>query len=40
MENPNEIANRFREVLLDGTWIANTNYQDQLSNVTWQVKLQ
>lgn len=39
MENPNEIANRFREVLLDGTWIANTNYQDQLSNVTWQQAL-
>jgi len=30
------IANRIREVLLSGTWIANTNYQDQLSSVSWQ----
>lgn len=35
MENSKQIANRFREVLLDGTWIANTNYKDQLSDVTW-----
>lgn len=31
-----QIANRFREVLLNGRWIANTNYKDQLSKVTWQ----
>ena len=36
MENSNQIANRFREVLLNGKWIANTNYKDQLSNVTWE----
>ena len=30
------IANRIREVLLSGTWIANTNYQHQLSTVSWQ----
>ena len=36
MENPNQIANRFREVLLNGKWIANTNYQEQLSDVTWE----
>ncbi|PNQ74666.1 DUF1572 domain-containing protein [Hanstruepera neustonica] len=39
MEKSNEIANRFREVILNGTWIANTNFQDQLSNVTWQQAL-
>ena len=36
MENPNQIANRFREVLLNGTWIANTNFKDQLSQVSWE----
>tara|TARA_R110001632_G_scaffold89433_5_gene192846 strand:- start:6827 stop:7288 length:462 start_codon:yes stop_codon:yes gene_type:complete len=30
------LANRFREVLLDGLWIANTNYKHQLSDLTWQ----
>jgi len=30
------IANRLREVLLNGQWIANTNYQDQLLNTGWQ----
>ncbi len=30
------MANRFREVLLNGTWIANTNYKAQLSSVTWE----
>ena len=30
------ISVRLREVLLDGRWIANTNYKDQLSNVSWQ----
>lgn len=36
MGRPQQIANRIREVILHGTWIANTNYQDQLSRVTWQ----
>lgn len=30
------ISRRLREVLLDGRWIANTNYQDQLVQVNWQ----
>jgi hypothetical protein len=30
------IASRLREVLLDGHWIANTNYKDQILNVNWQ----
>ncbi|WP_299212561.1 DUF1572 domain-containing protein [uncultured Aquimarina sp.] len=29
------IANRLREVLLNGTWIANTNYKQQIESVTW-----
>ncbi len=30
------MANRFREILLDGDWVAGTNYKEQLSDVTWQ----
>ncbi|WP_103072529.1 DinB family protein [Aquimarina sediminis] len=36
MENSNQIAIRVKEVFLNGTWIANTNYKDALSKVTWQ----
>jgi hypothetical protein len=36
MKRSKQIANRFREVLLNGVWIANTNFKDQLSNVTWK----
>ncbi|MCB9232321.1 MAG: DinB family protein [Bacteroidia bacterium] len=32
----NYTANRFREVILDGTWVANTNFRAQLSGLTWQ----
>lgn len=31
-----QLAKRFREVLLDGLWIANTNFKDQLKDVTWE----
>jgi len=30
------LANRLREVLLDGTWIANTNYKHQLEQIGWK----
>lgn len=36
MSPVSQLAKRFREVLLDGIWIANTNFKDQLSEVTWQ----
>ncbi len=36
MGRTKQIANRFREVTLNGLWIANTNYKDQLSNLTWE----
>lgn len=36
MENSTQLAKRFREVLLNGKWIANTNFKEQLSNVTWE----
>jgi hypothetical protein len=31
-----ELANRLEEVLLNGTWIANTNYRHQLMDISWQ----
>lgn len=37
MTNSLQIANRFREVILNGTWIANTNFKDQLVNSDWQI---
>ena len=30
-----ELSKRFREVMLDGLWIGNTNFKDQLSDVSW-----
>lgn len=36
MENTFQIAKRFREVILNGTWIANTNYKDQLEDLGWE----
>ncbi|MRX67525.1 hypothetical protein SAMN06265349_1011214 [Flavobacterium resistens] len=37
MKNTSEIANRFREIILNGTWVANTNYKDQLENLDWKI---
>lgn len=37
MKSTNDIANRFREITLNGTWIANTNYKLQLENLDWEV---
>lgn len=31
-----QLAKRFRDVLLNGKWIANTNFKEQLSDVTWE----
>jgi hypothetical protein len=36
MEKQLFIANRLREVLLNGHWIANTNYQEQLIDINWE----
>lgn len=30
------IANRLKDVFLDGKWIANTNFKEQLMNTTWE----
>lgn len=37
MNESKGLANRFREVLLNGTWIANTNFKDQLQNTSWEL---
>ena len=34
MERNNFVANRLREVLLNGHWIANTNYKEQLLSIS------
>jgi uncharacterized damage-inducible protein DinB len=34
------IAYRLREVLLNGKWIANTNFKDQILSVSWEQAIQ
>jgi len=34
MESSNQLAVRLKDVLIDGHWIANTNYTDLLSDLT------
>lgn len=36
MSNPQQLAARLREVFLNGTFIANTNYRHQLTGVSWK----
>ncbi len=35
--NAQLLAMRFREVILNGTWIANTNYKNELSGLDWEI---
>ena len=37
MKTTFEIAKRFREVILNGTWVANTNYKHQLTGLDWKI---
>jgi uncharacterized damage-inducible protein DinB len=37
MKRSTQLARRFREVVLDGTWVANTNYKDQLVGLDWKI---
>ena len=39
MKKTEQLANRFREIILNGTWIANTNYKDQLENIDWEIAI-
>lgn len=34
MTNSQQLSNRFKEVFLDGTWVANTNYQLTLAGIS------
>lgn len=34
------LAERIREVLLNGHWIANTNFKEQLQNIHWSQAIQ
>lgn len=36
MGRTKELANRLTEVLLNGRWIANTNYKSQIESLTWE----
>ncbi len=36
MTNSTSLAHRLQEVLLDGKWVANTNWKEKLSDVTWE----
>lgn len=36
MTRTNDLASRLQEVLLDGKWIANTNFQEQILSVNWK----
>ncbi|MEM6725284.1 MAG: DinB family protein [Bacteroidota bacterium] len=35
MSAAKQLADRFREVMLNGKWVANTNYHDQIAEVDW-----
>jgi len=37
MTKSEQLANRLREVILNGTWIANTNFKDQIENLDWTI---
>ena len=36
INNSKYSANRFREVILFGTWVANTNFKKELENLDWK----
>ena len=40
MENAQQLAIRLRSVFLDGQWIAQTNYREQLLSTDWKVATQ
>lgn len=37
MNSCTTLANRFREVILNGVWIANTNFKNELKTVDWKL---
>jgi uncharacterized damage-inducible protein DinB len=39
MDRSRLLAERAREVFLEGRWIANTNYKEQLTGTSWQAAI-
>ncbi len=37
MKRTEQLAFRLREIISNGTWIANTNYKDQLDPLNWEI---
>ncbi|WP_370476503.1 DUF1572 family protein [Tamlana flava] len=37
MKQTEQLANRLRQVILNGTWIANTNFKHQLKDLEWKM---
>jgi len=37
MSTAQQLANRLREVILNGTWVANTNYKTQLEGLDYRI---
>lgn len=37
MEISKQVANQFKEVHIDGTWITNTNFKTILADVNWEI---
>lgn len=37
MSKSKSLADRIREVILSGTWVANTNFKDQLEGLDWKI---
>jgi len=37
MKSSKQLADRIREVILSGTWVANTNFKDQLKGTTLEM---
>jgi hypothetical protein len=35
-----DLAHRLREVLLDGKWIAHTNFKEQITGIQWEQAIQ
>ncbi|TVQ06167.1 MAG: DUF1572 domain-containing protein, partial [Balneolaceae bacterium] len=40
MKRSINLSHRLEEVLLNGQWIANTNYKEQIESVTWEQAVQ
>lgn len=36
-QQSSQMASRFKEVILNGMWIANTNFKDQLADLNWEI---